>query len=431
MPRKLLVIQIAGLGYDFAKAHDLRVASQPFLPMQTIFPALTCTVQASFRTASAPAAHGITANGRYHRDLHRTFFWEQSADLVQGPRIWDVWRQNGRKVAILFWQQSLGESADIILSPAPVHKHHGGLIEDCYSKPAGLYTQLRTRLGRPFRLARYWGPLASPASSGWIAAATATIICDPALAPDLCLTYLPALDYDLQRHGPDHPAAHKAVAALRAQLTFLEHAATTHNYDLLVFGDYAIAPATDGALFPNRALLEAGLFTVRNLGGKLYPDFHESRAFALCDHEIAHVYVRHADDLPTVQKVLRSIPGMEYVLPPGNVPSATHLAHPHAGDFIALAAAGHWLAYPWWRRRTEAPDYAGHVDIHNKPGYDPCELFFGWPPGTVSSDTTRIRGSHGQAGSDRLACRAGTAIFEPADTLIDLAAAVKKRLDNA
>jgi predicted AlkP superfamily pyrophosphatase or phosphodiesterase len=430
MPRKLLIVQVAGLGYDFATEHAIRVASQPFLPMETVFPALTCTVQASFRTATAPSAHGMVANGRYHRDLHRTLFWEQSADLVQGPRIWDNLRQRGRKVAMLFWQQSLGESADILLSPAPVHKHHGGMIEDCYGKPAGLYARLCASLRRPFRLARYWGPFASPASSAWIAEATAAVLRDPELAPDLCLTYLPALDYDLQRHGPSHPAARQAVAALRAQLELLESAALAAGYDLLVFGDYAIAPTPDGAVFPNRALHEAGFLAVRNLHGMLYPDFHESRAFALCDHEIAHIYVRQAQDRPAVQRLLSALPGMEQVSPPGT-PPAIHLDHPHAGDFIALAAPGRWLAYPWWQHRAEAPDFAGHVDIHNKPGYDPCELFFGWPPGTVSRDAARVRGSHGRVGPSRRACRAGTLPLDGADTLIDIAAAAGKWLDNA
>jgi len=429
MPRKLLIVQIAGLGSEFAAAHDLRLGPRRFLPMKTVFPALTCTVQASFRTATEPAVHGVQANGRYHRDLHRPLFWEQSADLVQGPRIWESWRRNGRKVALLFWQQSLGEAADIVLSPAPIHKHHGGMIEDCYSKPAGLYARLSARIGHPFRLARYWGPLASPASSAWIAAATAAILSDPALAPDLCLTYLPALDYDLQRQGPFHPAATRAAAALRAQLDLLERAAVTAGYEILAFGDYAIAPVPGGPVFPNRALLEAGYFAVRDMRGRLYPDFHESRAFALCDHEIAHIHVRRAEDRPAVMKLLCALPGIEPAPHPEASP-ALPPEQPDTGDVTILAAAGRWLAYPWWRRRAEAPDYAGHVDIHSKPGYDPCELFFGWPPGTVSLNAGRVRGSHGRVGPDRLACQAGSA-FGAADSLVGLARSVKDWLDGA
>jgi predicted AlkP superfamily pyrophosphatase or phosphodiesterase len=427
---KLLVVQVAGLGYDLAQRHGLACAGRAFQPMQTVFPAVTCPVQASFRTALLPAAHGVVCNGMYSRTLRRTAFWEQSAALVAGPRIWDAFRRRGRKTAVLFWQQSLGEAADIILSPAPIHKHHGGMVEDCYSKPAGLYGRLRGHVGRPFRLAQYWGPFASAKSSQWIAEATAALLEIPDLAPDLCLTYLPVLDYDLQRHGPDHPAAGRAVAALRLQLDLLEAAAGRSGYELLVFGDYAIAPCPRGAVFPNRALLEAGLLAVRRVGGRQYADLHESRAFAVCDHEVAHVYVRKAGDLPAVRSLLEAQPGVECVMA-ADEQAAAGLAHAHAGELVLQAAEGRWLAYPWWARRAEAPDYAGHVDIHSKPGYDPCELFLGWPPGTISLDARRVRGSHGRAGAGRRTCWASTAISGNIATVVDLAARVRDWMEHA
>ena len=427
---KLLVIQAAGLGYDFAQQHDLRCAGQPLRFAATIFPALTCPVQASFRTAALPAVHGVVANGRYDRTLRRTSFWEQSAALVRGPRIWDGFRQRGCRVAMLFWQQSLGESVDLLLSPAPIHRHHGGMIDDCYGKPADLYGRLCRAVGRPFRLARYWGPLASAASSQWIAEGTAALLSMPDLAPDLCLTYLPALDYDLQRHGPDHPAAARAAEALRRQLALLESAAERAGYDVLVFGDYAIAPsAASGAVFPNRILRETGLFATRTVRGMLYPDFHESPAFALCDHETAHVYVHDPGAVPAVQARLAAISGVEQVFDAKGQARAG-IRHPNAGELVLLAAEGHWLAYPWWRCRAEAPDYAAHVDIHNKPGYDPCELFFGWPPGTVSVDAARIRGSHGRAGASRGVAWGSTLFRDDAADVITLAARVKDWMER-
>jgi predicted AlkP superfamily pyrophosphatase or phosphodiesterase len=126
---KLLVVQVAGLGHAFAQQHRLACIGAAFQSMETVFPAVTCSVQASFRTATLPAAHGVVSNGIYCRRLRRTAFWEQSAALVEGPRIWDDFRRRGRKTAVLFWQQSLGEAADIILSPAPIQKHQGGMME--------------------------------------------------------------------------------------------------------------------------------------------------------------------------------------------------------------------------------------------------------------------------------------------------------------
>ena len=425
---KLLIVQVAGLGHAFAQAHGITCRGAAFQPMETVFPAVTCPVQATFRTATFPAAHGVVANGFYDCARRQTAFWEQSSALVDGARIWEAFRARGRTVAMLFWQQSLGESVDILLSPAPIHKHHGGMIESCYSQPAGLYDRLCRQLGRPFRLAHYWGPFASARSSQWIAEATAALLRMPDLAPDLCFTYLPALDYDLQRYGPEHPSAARAAEALRGQLSLLDAAAADAGYELLVFGDYAIAPCARGAIFPNRALCDTGWLATRRIGGRLYLDFHASRAFALCDHETAQIYVARPDDVPAVQALLAAVSGIERVLA---ADEQANVRRPRTGELMLLAADGYWLAYPWWHRRAEAPDYAGHVDIHSKPGYDPCELFLGWPPGSVSLDPGRIRGSHGRAGADRKTCWASTAISGNIATVVDLATHVKDWLSHA
>lgn len=398
MPRKLVIVQAAGLGFDFLRRHHgTRWDDLDFAPLETVFPALTCTAQATFRTAAPPSTHGMVANGLYHRHLHRALFWEQASALVSGARIWDAFRAQGGRVAMLFWQQSFGEPVDIVLSPAPIHKHGGGMVDAVYSQPDGLYERLCDRLGHRFKLHRYWGPLASAAASEWIASATAEILTGSD-APDLCLTYLPALDYDLQRWGPDHPRAIKALARLLEQFAIIRSAARRSGHQMLIFGDYAIGP-THQAVHPNRLLCAHGFLRVRNVQGRLYPNLPASRAFAVVDHEIAHVYVRQSDDIPQVRQALSSLPGIETVAPPAEIDPA--LAHPNAGELVLVAAEGFWFAYPWWTSNRAAPDFAGHVDIHNKPGYDPCELFFGWPPWTVSQDTSRVKGSHGRIGRGR------------------------------
>ncbi|MCP4451934.1 MAG: alkaline phosphatase family protein, partial [Planctomycetes bacterium] len=241
MDKKLLIVQVAALGYDLLRRHHGQSwEGLEIKGADAMFPALTCPVQASFRTATAPAAHGMVANGIFDRHLMKPLFWEQSSRLAQGPRIWHDFRRAGKTVAMLFWQQSLGEDVDIVLSPAPIHKHHGGMIQDCYAKPDGLYASLCTQIGRPFDLMRYWGPLASYKASDWIAKATAIVLSDAQLAPDLCMTYLPVLDYDLQRYGPESPQAKHAVTQALDQLSHLKRTADRCAYDLLIFGDYAI-----------------------------------------------------------------------------------------------------------------------------------------------------------------------------------------------
>jgi predicted AlkP superfamily pyrophosphatase or phosphodiesterase len=427
MNKKLLIVQVAALGYDLLRRHHgLSWEGLDVKAAHSIFPALTCPVQASFRTATPPAVHGMVANGVFDRTLMKPLFWEQSARLVQGPRIWQNLRQAGKKVAMLFWQQSLGEDVDILLSPAPIHKHHGGMIQDCYAKPDGLYASLRTQIGRPFDLMRYWGPLAGNKASDWIAQATTKVLNDPTLAPDLCMTYLPLLDYDLQRYGPESPQAKRAVAQALDQLALLKHTADRCQYDLLVFGDYAIAPCCNGALYPNRVLKEAGLLSTRTIRTMQYPDFYTSKAFAMVDHEIAHVYVQA--EAAKVRAVFEQMPGIDQVLQGGAMGQAG-LNSSRTGDLVLVAKPGYWLAYPWWTERREAPDYAGHVDIHNKPGYDPCELFWGWPPGTVSQNPDRLRGSHGRTGKDRQIAWCSTCIEGEQATLVDLAKTVQHLLE--
>jgi hypothetical protein len=109
-----------------------------------------------------------------------------------------------------------------------------------------------------------------------------------------------------------------------------------------------------------------------------------------------------------------------------NPPPHSHTATPshRVPDFELTAAPGAWFAYPWWEEKVEAPEYASHVDIHAKPGFDPCELFWGWPPPSIGQNPARIGGTHGRI--DAPAAWAATAPF-PCEvrTLLELAAAVR------
>lgn len=385
---KLLIVQIAALGWDLVQNEA------GFHSAQSFFPALTCTAQASFRTAALPQTHGMAANGLYFRDLRKILFWEQSATLVEGERIWDKFRARGKSVGMMFWQQSLGENLDLVLSPAPIHKHGGGMIQDCYTQPRDLDERLRSALGRPFNLMNYWGPLASRKSSDWIVAATCAVL-RMKTAPDLLFSYLPHLDYDLQRHGPQSRQAVRARGVVLRYLTQLKEAAAESGCEFLFYGDYGIEPVTQGAIFPNRRLRGAGLLTPRNVKQMCYADLFASRAFAMVDHQVAHVFTADRSATNEAKEALMKLRGVESVLD-RNDQLARGIAHERNGDLLLIAERGAWFAYPWWSGRQEAPDYATHVDIHNKPGYDPCELFFGWPPPSVSMDTRRIRGTHGR-----------------------------------
>lgn len=422
MSKKLLVVQVAALGWDLVK--DL----PGFRSAEAFFPAVTCTAQAGFRTASPPRAHGMVSNGVRLPDLRKILFWEQSSALVQGERIWSQFRARGRKVGMIFWQQSLGDAElDLVFSPAPIHKHEGGMIQDCYAKPEGLSPLLTRHIGRPFNLMHYWGPVASWKSSGWIADATCEILREPRFAPDLLFSYLPHLDYDLQRHGPGSPQARESLDFTLKCIERLKAEAQHRGYDWLFYGDYAIQPVS-GAVFPNRRLREAGLLETRQIKRMLYADLFASPAFAMVDHQIAHVYTRDPRATDAARETLAALPGIESVLG-REEQEVLGLDHPRCGDLLLIAKPGQWFAYPWWTEKKQAPDFATHVDIHNKPGYDPCELFFGWPPPSVSMDTARIRGSHGRPG-DSVAWSTSLDFAAEPGTMLDVARFTKAWLDS-
>jgi predicted AlkP superfamily pyrophosphatase or phosphodiesterase len=294
------------------------------------------------------------------------------------------------------------------------------MIQDCYNKPAGLYREICNAIGQPFNLMHYWGPMASMKSSQWITEATCYILNKGELSPDLCMTYLPVMDYDLQRYGLDNPKSKKALATLVRQLTSLIDTAKANNYEILIFGDYAINNCQYGAVFPNRMLYEAGLLSTREVNSRLYPDIYQSKAFAMVDHEIAHVYVRNKEDINAVTSIFNQTSRINRIMD-GPQKKEAGIAHVNAGDLIITAEPGYWLAYPWWSDSKQAPDYASHVDIHNKPGYDPCELFFGWPPGSVSSNPDKIKGSHGILSSENKTCWASTFTDKEHDSIVNLA----------
>jgi predicted AlkP superfamily pyrophosphatase or phosphodiesterase len=363
------------------------------------FPAVTCSVQATLVTGTTPQEHGIVANGFYLRELAEVRFWEQPALLVQAPPVW-VEASPRPRVAMLFWQNSLYADAECMMTPKPMHTETA-LVNDCYARPAGLYAALRERLGE-FPLMNYWGPMAGIASSKWIAAATEQVWRDQ--QPDLCLTYLPHLDYNTQRRGPDPALLAEDIAQVDALVGRLAEVAAERRGRLVVLSEYSLTPVTR-AVALNRVLREAGLLALRELAGREYLDCGASRAFAMVDHQVAHVYLppgpggSSVTSLDRVRDVLAATPGVSAVLD-RTAQRAAGLEHHRSGDLVCVADRDAWFSYYWWFDDARAPDYAGTVDIHRKPGYDPVELFFDPATRSIPLNAALVRGSHGRAGPE-------------------------------
>lgn len=410
---KHLIVSVAGLGWDDVQRRcGGFLAGLRFQPAESVYPAVTCTAQATLRTGLTPREHGMTSNGYYARDLEKPAFWEQSSRLVQGRRIWEDAREAGATVGMFFFQQSFGECVDALLSPAPIHKHGGGMIMAVYGQPGGASEMLERRFGS-FPLWQYWGPFASPKVGDKVLGRFLAM--QERYDLDISFLYLPTLDYEAQRFGERGARCDRAFARFQNELEQLAALAKAQGAALTVLGEYAIADVTQPPVFPNRTLRRAGLFRTRSVRGRAYPDFAASKAFAMVDHEIAHVYIRDPDDVDFVRDTLLETGDYEQV---EARTAGAPWAHPSAGELLLLAKPGSWCAYPWWTARSEAPDWATHIDIHNKPGYDPCELFFDRkipiPPSTCQ-DAARILGSHGRVRPVAVASTAST----PADTYLE------------
>ena len=336
----------------------------------TVLPAVTCSVQSTFLTGLLPRDHGIVGNGWYFRDLGEVLLWRQHNRLVAGEKVWETARRArpGYRVANVCWWYAMGSTTDTTVTPRPVYHADGRKSPDCWTWPPALHDELTAALG-PFPLFRYWGPTTSIESSRWIVEAARRVL----PSHDLTLVYVPHLDYDLQRHGPDSPEAVAAAREVDAVVVPLLDDARRLGATVVALSEYGITSARR-PVDVNRVLRRAGLLHVHhNASGELL-DPWTSRAFAVADHQVAHVYVRDEADLPAVREMLSAEPGVAEVLD-REAQAAYGLDHHRAGELVLVAEPGGWFTYYYWLDDARAPDFARAVEIHKKPGYDPAELF--------------------------------------------------------
>lgn len=376
---KTLVILVVGLSPRLVGPHTphlQKLAGRGGLrSLTTVTPAVTCTVQSTLLTGLLPEGHGAVANGWFFRDLSEVLLWRQPNQLVAGEKIWEAGRARDPSFtcAKMFWWYNMYSSADWSATPRPMYPADGRKIPDHYAHPPELHDELDAKLGQ-FPLFKFWGPLTDITSSDWIAKATLHVM--ETRNPTLTLTYLPHLDYNLQRLGPDldDPRLQKDLREVDALCGELIAFAERTGRRTVVVSEYGITRALD-AVHINRALRAAGFIAVRpEEHGREILDAGASAAFALADHQIAHVYVKDPARLAEVRTVLEGLDGVELVWDKKGK-RANGLDHPRSGELIALAQTDRWFSYYYWLDDAKAPDFARTVDIHRKPGYDPVELF--------------------------------------------------------
>jgi len=366
--------------------------------VRPVFPAVTCTSQASMSSGTYPQQHGIISNGIYDRQTHTVSFWEQSSGLVQAEKVWDIAKRrgSGRTTAALFWQNTMYADADIVLTPRPLHMEDR-MIMWCYSRPPGLYEKISCDIGK-FDLSTYWGPFASDKSSAWIGRATELVL--ELQKPNILFSYIPHLDYIFQREGIN-------PKNLKEEIRFVDNIVgniMNKTIDLgireqtqfVIVSEYGFSEVTNDIPL-NRIFREQGLLAVREIEGREYIDFEYSVAFAMVDHQVAHIYIKGAS-VQQIKRILDSVEGIEIALDEDGK-KMMNVNHERSGDLIAIAESDKWFSYYWWFEEEKSPPFANKVDIHRKPGYDPSELFLDAKTKGIPLNGKKVRASHGRVPS--------------------------------
>ena len=396
------------------KALADRGGSRPLVPS---FPAVTCPVQATLTTGVTPDKHGITANGFFWREKQQVELWTAWNEIFEAPQVWDILHEKDESITSAVWfpLHIKGCGGDYICTFAPIHNPDGSESLWCYTKPTEMYGELRDTFGH-FPLKHFWGPLANIKSSDWII--DSGIHGAKKYQPNLSYVYLPHLDYAAQKFGPDSEQALAAVkeidAGLERMIAGYEEAMGEVTW--LVASEYVIT-TVDGVSYPNRKLREAGFLALdTDDDGKEVLNPGASTAWALADHQLAHVYVQNEAAIHGVAELFRNDPDVEKVLV-GVERAEYNLDHPRSGEVVLISKPEKWFAYYWWLDDANAPAFAHTVDIHRKPGYDPVEMFFNMETKSTPIDATLVKGSHGYPADDP--SRQGVLVSSNADLLAD------------
>lgn len=371
--KRTVVLNVVGLTRRLLgeRTPNLRGLLRGSANIKAIFPAVTCSMQATYLTGKMPSEHGIVGNGWYFRDLAEVFFWRQSNRLVSSEKIWHAAKRRSPAFtcANLFWWYNMATDVDWAVTPRPIYCADGRKLPDCYSIPPQLRDEFNRAFGQ-FPLFHFWGPATSITSSEWIGKAAMAI--EEQFKPTLNLVYLPHLDYVLQKVGPDGDIG-RDLADIDELCGRLIGYFRNRGLRIIVLSEYGITRVS-GALHPNRILREEGYLALKTDLGREYLDAGQSRAFAVSDHQIAHIYIKNRGDIPALKRLFKNTPGVEQVLDEEGK-KGYGLDHERSGELVLIAGENFWFTYYFWIDDKKAPDYARTVNIHAKPGYDPCELF--------------------------------------------------------
>ncbi len=345
-------------------------------PLSGSFPGLTLPAQASMLTGKLPREHGVVGNGWYRSELGESRFWVQANTQLGQRPVYEIAREKAESQGLsfscakLFWWFNQGAKVDWAVTPKPHYGSDGSKVFDILSQPHDLASALKDTYGS-FPFHEFWGPRSGLASSRWISDVACWLM--DAKKPTLHFVYLPHLDYDLQRYGPGGADLSKILGEVDQCVEKLYKHAQKQGAEVLIVSEYGITDVSK-TLFPNRILRSHKFLALRDGPFGEHIDFTASRGFALCDHQIAHIYLRDKADSKGLFSLFSEQENIAQVLG-AEEQEEFGIDHHKSGDLILVAKHDTWFPYYYWEDQDKAPDFARTIDIHRKPGYDPCELF--------------------------------------------------------
>ncbi len=340
------------------------------------FPGLAGSSFATIVTGEPPSRHGLIGNTYYDRASRKVVPAPLPDSAVTVPRLWERFKaaRPGSKTMLWFAPNSCGAAVDLA---AWVDKSWA-----LDTEPAGLRDQLIAVSGPfPRPEAGSQGEPPRLEATAWILKTAAATL--RAHRPDLAILRVPYLGQIARRYGPDGREAGRAVRELEGVLApFLK--AVPPGSTIIAATETVVTPVS-GPAFPNRVLRSLGLLAVRPAeGGGVDCDLDRSAAFALVDHQIAHVYLNDPSQAATVASAFAGEFGDGVAtVAPGEKRADLGFGHDRAGDVVLVAEADRWFAPDWWRNPAEAP----------RRLEGSCGLARSTPQGRI--DPAHVRGSLG------------------------------------
>ena len=328
------------------------------------FPCLGGPITTNMTTGRRPRVHGITGDFFYNRRTHRFQTTGLSNERVETPQIWDLLSQRDESLTSAVWFAPYAQEcgADHICCCTEE--------ENLYTRPVELSRTLTEQLG-PFP------GVQDEKRTAWIV--DSAIATAKAGAPRFFYIRLPYLSTVAEKFGPESDEVKAALVQLDEQLARLidgiRAAIDPETTTWFLSGEYVVTPV-DHVLYPNRILRGAGFLEVREEDGKELIDFEKSKAWAMTDGQVSHVFLKDKDEprLHQIVGLFAGAPGIDEVVVGAEL-RKYDLDHANSGDLVLMSLPHSWQAYYWWIDDDHAPDFARRIAPTQKPGYDPVELF--------------------------------------------------------